>query len=192
MATNYDGDAGSARALGVIDTAAALTEINQKLDRISLVVDDLGRRLESFDDLKEDLVPIAHGALKIACNRLQELEQEGALDFAAESVRMLRTISTSFSREDVRLLGDNIVSILQTVRNLTQPEVLGVADRAALALREAQPARAGKLGLFRALRDPEVRRGMTLLLGVLRELGSDSQNGSGEVSGSNQSDDGSN
>ncbi len=192
MATSYDGDAGSAPGAEVIDTAAALTEINQKLDRISLVVDDLDRRMESFDDLKEDLVPIAHGALKIAYKRLHELEQEGALDFAAESVQVLRTISTSFSREDVRLLGDNIVSILKTVRNLTQPEVLGVADRAALALREAQPAKTGKLGLFRALRDPEVRRGMTLLLGVLRELGSDSQNGSAELSRGDQSDEGGN
>ena len=32
----------------------------------------------------------------------------------------------------MQLLGDNVVSILETVRNLTQPEVLGVADTAAI------------------------------------------------------------
>ncbi len=36
-----------------------------------------------------------------------------------------------------------------------------------------------KLGLFKALRDPEVRRGMAVMLNVLRELGSDTDNGRG-------------
>ena len=65
------------------DVAAQLAEVNLKLDRIAAVVDDLSRRLESFDDLKEDLVPIAHGALKIAHKKLHELEQDGVMDFAS-------------------------------------------------------------------------------------------------------------
>jgi uncharacterized protein YjgD (DUF1641 family) len=158
------------------EVAGQLAEINLKLDRISFVVEDLSRRLESFDDLKEDLVPIAHGALKIAHKKLHELEQEGVMDFAAESVDMAKTIATSFSRKDVKLLGDNVVSILKTVRNLTQPGVLEVADRAAVALRGA-PAEPEKIGLWKALRDPEIRKGMTLMLGVLRELGAEGSNG---------------
>jgi uncharacterized protein YjgD (DUF1641 family) len=31
----------------------------------------------------------------------------------------------------------------------------------------------GRIGLLRSLRDPEVRRGLTMFLGVLRELGSE-------------------
>jgi uncharacterized protein YjgD (DUF1641 family) len=159
------------------DVAAQLVEVNRKLDRISIVVDDLSRRLESFDDLKEDLVPIAHGALTIANKKLHELEQEGVIDFAGESVNVARTIATSFSREDVKMLGDNVVSILKTVRNLTQPGVLEVADKAATALRGA-PAEAEKIGLWRAMRDPEIRKGMSLMLGVLREFGAEGSNGS--------------
>jgi uncharacterized protein YjgD (DUF1641 family) len=158
------------------DVAEQLAKVNEKLDRLIVIVDDLGRRMESLDDLKEDLVPIAHGALKIAYRKLHELEQEGALDFVAESGQVAMKIATSFTREDVKLLGDNVVKILQTVRNLTQPEVLNVADRAATALQEAG-AESGKLGLFKAMRDPEVRRGMTLLLAVLRELGGGGKNG---------------
>lgn len=157
------------------DLAAQLAEMNGKLDRVALIVDDLGRRMESFDDLKEDLVPITHGALKIAYNKLHELEQEGALDFAAESLQVAQTIATHFTREDVRLLGDNVVKILETVRNLTQPGVLQVADRAALALQEG-PEDAG-IGIFKAMRDPEIRRGMAMLFAVLRELGSVTGNG---------------
>jgi uncharacterized protein YjgD (DUF1641 family) len=169
-------DAGVAGTANASDVAEQLAKINEKLDRLSLIGDDVGRRMERFDDLKEDLVPIAHGALKIAYRKLHELEQKGALDFVAESGQVAMKIATSFTREDVKLLGVNVVKILQTVRNLTQPEVLDVADRAAAALQEAD-AESSKMGLFKAMRDPEVRRGMTLLLAVLRELGSGGKNG---------------
>jgi len=67
------------------------------------------------------------------------------------------------------------------VRNLTQPEVLDVADRAAVALKDTDPISQKKIGLFKALRDPDIRRGMTLMLGVMRELGSDPANGKNTV-----------
>lgn len=147
---------------------ATLVEINGKLEKMSECVDDLSKRLESFDDLKEDLVPMAHSALQMAYQRMHELEQNGTLDFVKESARVVETIATSFTPEDVKLLGENVVSILNTVRNLTQPEMLGVADRAATAL-QSEPDE--KIGLLKAMRDPEIRKGMALLFGVLRELG---------------------
>ena len=154
-----------------VDTAsleAMLAEINGRLERMERCVDDVSKRLESFDDLKEDLMPMAHSGLQMAYRRMHELEQNGTLDFVKESARVAETISTSFTPDDVRLLGENVVSILNTVRNLTQPEMLGVADRAATAL-QAEPE--GRVGLFKAMRDPEIRKGMALLFGVLREIG---------------------
>lgn len=135
-------------------------------------LEDLDRRMESFDDFMEDLGPIAHGALSIAQRQMGRLEEEGILAFGSEVVSVGRTVATSFSPEDVRLLGENVVTILETVRNLTQPEVLGVADKAAGALSRPAPEKpAGTLKLMKAMRDPEVRRGMTMLLGVLKDMG---------------------
>jgi uncharacterized protein YjgD (DUF1641 family) len=154
--------------------AATLSDINRKLDAVTDVTEDLSRRLESFDDLREDLVPIAHEGILIAYRKLQGLEQEGVIEFLRESASVFHTITTSFSREDVRALGDNVVSILHTVRNLTQPEVLDLADKTAVALRDKAPAEPmGRLGLLRSFNDPEVRRGMTMFMNVLRELGSE-------------------
>ena len=93
------------------------------------------------------------------------------MGFVKEAVKVGERIATSFDEEDVRLLGENVVSILQTVRNLTQPEVLEVADRAAVALKGTEEQPAKKIGLFKAMRDPEIRRGMTMMLTVLREMG---------------------
>jgi uncharacterized protein YjgD (DUF1641 family) len=153
-----------------------LAEINRKLDEVSRVTEDLSRQLESLHDLREDLVPIAHEGLMIAYRKLSALEQEGVIDFLRESSAVFQTIATSFSRQDVKALGDNVVHILETVRNLTQPEVLDLADKTSRALREAPSAPLGRIGLMRSLRDPEVRRGLTMFLGVLRELGSEAGN----------------
>ena len=167
MSTN-----GTTGLMQTADVETTLQEINAKLDRMADVVDDLDRRMESFDDFMEDLGPIAHGALGIAQRQMGRLEEDGILAFASEVAQVGRTVATSFTPEDVRLLGDNVVGILETVRNLTQREVLEVADRAAGALsRPAEEKPAGTLKLLKAMRDPEVRRGMTILLGVLREMG---------------------
>jgi uncharacterized protein YjgD (DUF1641 family) len=167
MSTN-----GTAGLMQTADADATADEINAKLDRLADVIEDLDRRMESFDDFKEDLGPIAHGALGIAQRQMSRLEEDGILAFGNEVIQVGRTVATTFTPEDVRLLGDNVVSILETVRNLTQKEVLEVADKAAEALgRSVEEKPAGTLKLLKAMRDTEVRRGMTILLGVLRELG---------------------
>ena len=153
-----------------------LEEIHRKLDDVARVTEDLSRQLESLHDLREDLVPIAHEGLMIAYRKLHALEQDGVIDFLRESSSVFQTIATSFSRQDVKALGDNVVHILETVRNLTQPEVLDLADKTSKALREVPAEPLGRIGLMRSLRDPEVRRGLTLFLGVLRELGSEADN----------------
>lgn len=155
------------------DLAATLSEINRKLDSVVEVTEDLGRQLESFEDLREDFVPIAHEGILIAYRKLHELEQAGVIDFLKESAAVFHTISTSFTQDDVKALGDNVVQILHTVRSLTQPEVLDLADKAAGALKAAPAAPMGRIGLLRSFRDPEVRKGLTMFLGVLRELGSE-------------------
>jgi len=165
-----------------------LAEINRKLDEVARVTEDLSRQLESLHDLREDLVPIAHEGLMIAYRKLNALEQEGVIDFLRESSAVFRTIATTFSRQDVKALGDNVVHILETVRNLTQPEVLELADKTSKALRDVPAEPLGRIGLMRSLRDPEVRRGLTMFLGVLRELGSEPGNEPGNEAGNDGGD----
>lgn len=154
-----------------------LRRINEKLDRIGGTMDALQHRVEGIEELREDLWPMIHGASNAITRKLHDLEVNGTLGFLTEGAKMAEVVATSFDQEDVRLLGENLVTILKTVRSLTQPEVMGVADRAASALKESGVHPQKKIGLFKALRDPEIRRGMTLMLSVMRELGTDPANG---------------
>jgi uncharacterized protein YjgD (DUF1641 family) len=157
---------------------AKLFEACQKLDRATEILLELKRDKEMVMELGQDLMPMANGIIHLTSDRLQELERDGTLDFVREGVRMVGQVTSSFTPEDVRLLGDNIVHILMTVRNLTQPEILNLADRATEALGEkTQSKPVGTLGLLRAMREPEVRRGAGVLLDLLRSLGRDGGNG---------------
>ena len=156
-----------------------LLEACQKLDRATQILMELKRDKEMVMELGQDLMPMANGIIHLTSDRLQQFEKDGTLDFVREGVKVLQRVSSSFTPEDVRLLGENIVHILMTVRNLTQPEVLDLADRASEALGAKTASKpVGTFGLVRAMRDPEVQRGTGVLLDLLRSLGRDAQ-GSG-------------
>ena len=86
---------------------------------------------------------------------------------------------TSFDEADLAALGDNIVLILRTVKELSQPEVMGLLNRTAVSLHDdlrddgtPHPA-PGALSLARQLRDPQVRRGLDRVMTMLRTVGAD-------------------
>ena len=166
------------RGNGAGDTEAPqmekLVEACEKLDQATQILLELKRDKEMIMELGQDLMPMANGMIHLTSDRLQELENDGTLDFVREGVKVFQRVSTAFTPEDVRLLGENIVHILMTVRNLTQPEVLNLADRASEALgAKTSPKPVGTFGLLRALRDPEIQKGTGVLLDLLRSLGRD-------------------
>ena len=50
-------------------------------------------------------------------------------EFIGAGMGVMDKIVTSYSREDVEALGDNVVHMLEIVKDLTQPEMLAVAER---------------------------------------------------------------
>ena len=84
----------------------------------------------------------------------------------------MERIVNEFGEEDVKALGDNIVTILTTVRNMTQPEILALANNAVGAMREvpAETEPLSTLALLKELNDPKVRIGLARLLGMVKAL----------------------
>ncbi len=83
--------------------------------------------LDQFDaitDLAAIINPIAKEGMDKVVSVLTELEQKGYFSFTGSGFRMADKIVTSFSEEDVNRLGDNIVLILNTVKDMTQPEIM--------------------------------------------------------------------
>lgn len=134
--------------------------------------------LESLMGLSDELHLFGKQMFATLVETLDRMEREGYFAFAREGWRIIERVVAEFSEEDVRALGDNIVTILQTVRNMTQPEILALANNAISAIGpSAEPEeQISTLSLLRSLTDPKVRRGMARLLNLIRAL-ADEPNG---------------
>ena len=130
-------------------------------------------RLEAGMGLAEEANLIGQQVFSNVVEELDLMEHKGYFAFAREGWSILDRIVTEFSEEDVRALGDNIVTILYTVRNMTQPEILELANRSLAAIRpeeEITPENVSTWSLLRELSDPKVRVGMARLLNLLKVL----------------------
>ncbi len=130
-------------------------------------------RLEAGMGLAEETNLIGKQIFSNVVEELDQMEHKGYFAFAREGWSILDRIVTEFSEEDVRALGDNIVTILYTVRNMTQPEILELANRSLAAIRpeeELTPETVSTWSLLRELSDPKVRVGMARLLNLLKVL----------------------
>jgi len=80
---------------------------------------------------------------------------------------------TSFGEEDVKALGDNVVLILQTMKSMTQPEIMNLLGSTVQSLESEplEPVDYTYRALLSQLRDPEVRRGMAVALRMLQGIG---------------------
>jgi uncharacterized protein YjgD (DUF1641 family) len=130
-------------------------------------------QFESAMDLMQTLGPLSDEAFAHAVNTLADLEQKGYFTFARGGWRMMDNIVTSFTEEDVQRLGDNVVLILNTVKQMTQPEIMGfIHDTLLVAEKEIEkPVDISAFGLLRQMRDPAVRRGLALTMRVMHVIG---------------------
>jgi uncharacterized protein YjgD (DUF1641 family) len=155
----------------------AVARLAQAVARDAALLEALLGPLRAAAALAGEIGPLAAPAADSLIARLQQLDERGYFAFARQSAGILDTIVSSFTEEDVKLLGDNIVLILQTVRQMTQPEIMHMLHRTALTMAETEceePARApSSLALLRQMRDPQVRRGLARALATLRALGAE-------------------
>jgi uncharacterized protein YjgD (DUF1641 family) len=136
-----------------------------------LIVDGLDR-LESMAELFDETQLLSKQIFNQAVVSLDRLEQDGYFSFARGGWRIAERIVSEFSEEDINALGDNIVTILKTVRNLTQPEIMAMTNNALGALQTDPPGEQNPSmwTLLRDLSDPKVRRGMARLLNMVKVL----------------------
>ncbi len=128
-------------------------------------------QLESVMELVDDAAPIGRSAVFTLMQQLENFEQKGYFAFGKEAVGIVDQVVSSFTPEDVHALGDNVVLILNTVKEMTQPEVMTLLRRTASTVRDQEPPEDVSLfALLRQMRDPAVKRGLAKALMTLRSI----------------------
>lgn len=130
-------------------------------------------QLENAMELSEDMQVLGKQIFNQGVLELDRLERQGYFAFAREGWKIVERVVTEFSEEDVRALADNVVVILKTVRNMTQPEIMAIANQSVDAIREI-PAEDETISAFKLVKEmgsPQVRRGMSRMLNLLKVMG---------------------
>jgi uncharacterized protein YjgD (DUF1641 family) len=144
-------------------------------------VDNFNQMLDTFEslvDLSKDAGPIINEAGVDVIHKLHELEQKGYFEFFREASRILDNVVANYSPEDVRELADNIVTIMETVRNMTQPDMLRAMNNAVNIYKEMDTENVPEYSLwkaFREMRSPEMRKGIGFMISFMKNLSNQQQ-----------------
>lgn len=128
-------------------------------------------QFESLMDLWEDVGPLSRDAFLTLMQQLNEMEQKGYFVFMQGGLDIMDKVVTSFTEEDVQQLGDNVVLILNTVKEMTQPEIMTMLSNTALTIQDEEPVDTSMISILRQLNDPAVRKGLAKTLNVLKSVG---------------------
>lgn len=148
-----------------------LLRVLKRLMRNTRNLDQMLDQLESLADLSREISPLSQDAFLVLMTRLDEMERKGYFDFLRGGMGIIDEIVTNFSQEDIRQFGENVVLILQTVKEMTQPEVMHMMRSTANVMREQEiDDNISMFSILRQLNDPAVKRGLAKTLMVLRTV----------------------
>ncbi|MED5372532.1 MAG: TusE/DsrC/DsvC family sulfur relay protein [Myxococcota bacterium] len=151
---------------------AKVERLEDKVDRLTGLVEKLVERNERQSEMIDEAMPIAKEVMDWATVKLDDAEKAGWFALSREAFGVVEAVVEAYEPEDVRALGDSMVTILEAVRSFTQPEVMAMLAEAGEVIQhgdELEPVT--PLEVVKAGRDPEVQRGLAVMVEVLRQVG---------------------
>lgn len=150
-----------------------MLHLGKKLLRNVNNISGMFDQLESMSDLLSDVAPISREIVIDFMAKLDEFDRKGYFGFLREINRAMDNVVESFTVEDVRALGDNVVTILNTVKNLTQPDMLQALDNALTVYKKLDIEVEEEISYFtliRRMNTPEMRRGIAFGIRFLKSM----------------------
>jgi uncharacterized protein YjgD (DUF1641 family)/uncharacterized protein YfkK (UPF0435 family) len=159
--------------LNVDDIKVLAYKLVRNVNNFSQVMD----MFESITDLLKDAGPIINEVGIDFTYKLHEFEQKGYFEFFKEITTIFDNIISSYPPEDVRALADNVVIILDTVKNLTQPDMLHAINNAVGIFKNLDTENIQEYSLwkvFREMNTPEMKRGLGFIMTFMKNLSKES------------------
>jgi uncharacterized protein YjgD (DUF1641 family) len=146
-----------------------LKKILQNTQNITMVMTKFESGLDFFADAK----PVSKELFSATLEKLDEIDQKGYFQFIKELINVADRVVDHFSEEDVRLLGDNIITILESVKGLTQPEMLTAINNAVGIYQNLDPKDTPQYSIWKVMRElntPEMKRGIGFVITFLKKI----------------------
>lgn len=158
------------------DALHLIKKLLRNLNNISKLFD----QLENLRDFVKDFGPISRELSIGLMHKLDEFDRKGYFAFIKESQNIVDNIVTSFTVDDVKALGDNIVTILNTIKNLTQPDMLHSINNALNVYKKLDIEVTENISLVQLIKElnkPETKRALYFGIQFLKSLSVINNNG---------------
>ncbi|MDX2445463.1 MAG: DUF1641 domain-containing protein [Bacteroidales bacterium] len=141
----------------------------KNIDNFSMILN----MFESMVDLSKDLGPIVKQTGYDVIDKFTELDKKGYFEFFSEALKIIDNIVLHYTVEDVRMLADNIVTILDTFKNLTQPDMIKAIDNALNIFKNLDTTNVPEYSIWKVMKElntPEMKRGLGFVLTFMKSL----------------------
>ena len=141
----------------------------QNIGNFNTLLDTMGSAM----DLVKDVGPIANEVIIDTTKKLHEFEQKGYFEFMKEFGAIIDNVVTHYSVNDVRMLADNVVTILDTLKNLTQPDMLKSIDTAVKVFANMETENIPEYSIFKVMREinkPEMKKAWGFLFTFMKNM----------------------
>ncbi len=141
-------------------------------------------QLESTKDFINDFSPISRELFIDFMNKLDDFDRKGYFQFIKELTRVSDKVVTQFSVQDVKDLGENVATILNTVKSLTQPDMLQTINNAVSVYKSLDIEVSEKVSIFSLLKElnkPEMKRGLSFAIQFLKNMAEAQKNHNQEL-----------
>lgn len=150
----------------------------RNIGNIKLILDTM----EMAVDLGKEVGPIANEVIIDFTRQLSILEEKGYFRFFKEFIPILDNVVQGFTPKDIRELADSVVSILRTLKEVTQPEVLNTLNNAIKAFNSMETESVPSYSVWKLIREmnsPEMKKalgyGVTFMKNVSRDVNVEQQ-----------------
>jgi uncharacterized protein YjgD (DUF1641 family) len=132
-----------------------ILRLTKRLLRNARNIDRMLDQLESLMDLAQTAGPLASSVVEKVTDQLQAAEQKGYFALARGSARAVDRVAASLTPEDIDRVADNLVVLVGAFKQVDEP---------------VDPS---FRSLMRQMRDPDTRRGLAVVMRMLRAIGAE-------------------
>ncbi|MFZ0931015.1 MAG: DUF1641 domain-containing protein [Syntrophobacteraceae bacterium] len=130
-------------------------------------------QLKSLIDFLRSVEPLLRSSVPQSIYHLDQFEQQGIFQIISAMFAVMQKIAQTYTPEDFEQIGEGLVRLVGVAKKLTSPNALNLLDKAAdipakLDLSQTKPV--GFFGAAFAMRNPEVKQGMGVLLEITKGL----------------------
>lgn len=153
-----------------------LDEVKGLMLRILRNIDNMNKFLEMFESINDfikDASPILNEVIIDFSKKLNEFDQKGYFEFFAEAGKIFDNIIAHYKPEDVRELSEHIVTILETVRSATQPEMMAAMNNGFKVYASLEMENVPEYSIFKVMREmnnPEMKRGLGFFVTFMKNM----------------------